>query len=849
MNPQHSISIILLFVLVFGFFVLVLFRKSYSNFRDTKPQSAKAANKTSRIAETLILLCASMVIFVFTATNTSTGGIMLNLDQFQKGFAITNCIVAAVALAGVLIGAAAVLFRHTFAGVAVAAVFLSGYGFILNVTMPSLKSDYYDKSKNSGSILNFVLISPEAEAGELWVNGVHLGTLPYETTFTDFYRKVPFWAEEPNENSRENRDSWLFVPDRWFYNMKADGSYYAPWAKIMMPQESARRNEGNSGPSFNPDGRQTEREGNTYYVRVKVGDEWGYFKGPGGSSSRSGGKYGNRTEIIYFGFIFPERQKRIEELLDIARLNDYSPAPAWFEAMETYNSDGWLAVRKAMEKEPDMLKLLDAWAVWKYDLDKVTDSKSAWTAFKRIYAEAEKKQSYLTSDIAGRAVELLVPKLDPQILVNNARRIILSVQNYTWYQWKMNDRTQFGMSDSDKGLYTGADQITSIFRGGGRTRLSPENCVFAHAVWKLDEILDWQDDTKPNIVENELVPVFIAQNYSDISMLQIAAHIGGPHIEQYLLRQNWRADVEELPFSQRIRGGLRKEVNGWLYLLANLGTPAGEEFRRKNAQSVMDMADLVAENLRMRWNNEMDFIFIDNHLGEKSLAYKYWQRFKETTAIKNFPDALKLQYQYLIRMEPLSTVDMYVQCWRDYNSDYDLFHEALDGFAKAEIPIIKRKQIYDALVKHVNRDISNVTDFINRDKEQIRRSILEKLKSELLPVEESERTEDIFDGLRTSNFQYKPENVAAWLANEEQTHPLINMLAEADEPQLKLIVMDVLREHPISANRAILEKLLNDSDQQVRIAAEQIETYLEKLRTNSPVQLAAGTNKMEVQNK
>jgi CheY-like chemotaxis protein len=75
------------------------------------------------------------------------------------------------------------------------------------------------------------------------------------------------------------------------------------------------------------------------------------------------------------------------------------------------------------------------------------------------------------------------------------------------------------------------------------------------------------------------------------------------------------------------------------------------------------------------------------------------------------------------------------------------------------------------------------------------------------------------------------------------------MLAEANEPQLRLIVMDVLREHPIPANRAILEKLLRDSDQQVRSAAEQIAKELEKLRETSPVQLAAGTNQMEVQNK
>jgi len=40
----------------------------------------------------------------------------------------------------------------------------------------------------------------------------------------------------------------------------------------------------------------------------------------------------------------------------------------------------------------------------------------------------------------------------------------------------------------------------------------------------------------------------------------------------------------------------------------------------------------------------------------------------------------------------------------------------------------------------------------------------------------------------------------------------------------------VLREHPISKSRAILKKLLNDSDEQVRIAAQQVSDKLQQLK-------------------
>jgi hypothetical protein len=107
-------------------------------------------------------------------------------------------------------------------------------------------------------------------------------------------------------------------------------------------------------------------------------------------------------------------------------------------------------------------------------------------------------------------------------------------------------------------------------------------------------------------------------------------------------------------------------------------------------------------------------------------------------------------------MEPLSNVDMYVQCWRSYNSDYISFSEALDDFAKAEIPASKRLQIYEALVEQINMDVSNITGFMNRDKEQLRRTMFGELKSDILPLEGIEQAEEIFVTLKMSGTQYRP---------------------------------------------------------------------------------------------
>ena len=56
------------------------------------------------------------------------------------------------------------------------------------------------------------------------------------------------------------------------------------------------------------------------------------------------------------------------------------------------------------------------------------------------------------------------------------------------------------------------------------------------------------------------------------------------------------------------------------------------------------------------------------------------------------------------------------------------------------------------------------------------------------------------------------------------------MLADANEPQLRLLVMGALREHPTPGNRAILERLLHDTNEQVREAARSVSSELEALK-------------------
>ncbi len=570
---------------------------------------------------------------------------------------------------------------------------------------------------------------------------------------------------------------------------------------------------------------------------VKLDGEWGYWELSGGSS-RISGKYGRRIAVVPLAFIFPDRQERIEKLLDIARVNDYAPGSEWFEAMETYRSDGWIMLRRAIDKEPGMSQVLDRWATWRYDLDRVTDAELAWMVFERIRKEADQRQYYLTSDIAGRAVELLTPKLDADRLVRLARTIIRSTRLYSWDSWQMNGRVQFGMSYNPVGSQTGTGHITGYWAGGrGDQRLSPGDYAVAHAVWILDEQLDTGNDTQPDIVERELVPIFVARNYDDIALLQIAAQIGGPVLERYLLRQNWRAGPEDLPWGHQIRIG-GSPANGWLYLLANLPSPMGRQFRQENHYRLMEMADRLNERTFLSLGERgLEFLFLDLDLGSNSLAMKYWPRFKEAAAHERH-DALSLQYQYLVRMEPLPTVDMYGQCWKEFRGGETEFHGALGNLAKSSVPYHKRQEIHAALADQIQRDVRNIEAPYQPDEQSMRRNLLIHLEEKLLPITDAARAPDLFAELQAGSSRYKPENVAAWLAHGAPAHPLVGMLADANAPSLRLLVMGALREHPTPASQAILQKLLRDDDEQVRRAAEAVATALAALKETPATQFA-----------
>jgi len=748
MGISHSITILFALLVLLAVFMALRGMGVLPGMElvAAKASSAKGSNKVSRRAEALILLMAAMAIFAFTATNTSTGGRLLTLDQYRLGFALTNVVVAVVIGLVILLGAFAVLKGLTSAGVIVVIVALCSYGMLLNGPELLMESLAPEGSTVPASTLSFVMYGTDTKDAELWVNDVRLGTLPYETTFDEFYEKVPYWAEEPNEMKRENRDAWLLVKDHRVPGGRS-GSFENRWARIRLPKEPVHWDERDSTP------HKSEEE-RTYYVRVKLGGEWGYATGGSGSSGGGGGRYDRRSANVHFGFTFLERQKRIEKLLDVARAYDYEPGGDWFEAIETYNSDGWIAVRQAMDTEPEILKLLDAWARWRYDLDEVSDEKSAWAKFEQTCDDVDQRQYYRSSDVAGRAVELLAAKLGPERLVERAGRLLRRTGMLSWLTWKMNGRVQFGYTNLPEGIKTGATGRHS-WRGigGGRRTLPIRAYAVAHAVWRLHELLHAEDPNGVNIVQEKVVTEAIRWHPHNMGLRH-------------------REDVED----------------------------------------------------------GLSLLFGDLEAGSGSLACEYWPRFAEYARTgSRIHESLQIQWEYLLEMEPVSTVDMYLEAWA---ASVTYTNAGFAIMMLERLPDEKRHAVARALLDYVE---TNGAPGAERQRDDV----VGRIKPYVEAGDKEQRlVREILEDIKGEEKRYTREHVREWLTEGKPGHPLVGVLASQSDPELRVLVMGAVVSHPTPGNREILGRLLDDPDDDVREAAEEARAKVEELKNMPPAELA-----------
>ena len=636
------------------------------------------------------------------------------------------------------------------------------------------------------------------EQADLWVNGVRLGKTPFNITLDELIQRVPDWKLEPDLDQIANLPIGYpekFGPSHRYRRIRATFSIWSP-TKPAVQKHFIMAVARNGEPGTPHSGHVNQTGGSSYQGILTAA-------------------------IVNLKVTFPSQLAAIEEQLDLVRLLDYEPGAAWFVKMESFGDTAWLKLRHASWTEPELDSVMDAWARQTYKIDRATDGPAAFAILKKILADRVEAGSYFTQSLAGRAVRLLAPKLDPDLLVDQAVSTFGD-----------NSRVPMGIwgSGSDNTIGSEMPRNRDVYNSqNSGTGTVAEQVLITDAVMLLDFHLDIVDRDSDNAIEDRLVPWLLTVNQNRDNWLEDAVFLGGSHVDKFLLRQNWQKQPTEFFDPLNVRLGAHDVlVNRWLLTLANHDSHAAARIRRKHRSEFVKLATriLQARNgfFQINLNSDVDFIFLHgNQPG--SLAEEFWPVFNGLVeSVKDPGERLRLRYRYLARIHPLSTPEQFCKLY-EYMPQRRI-HDPLQGLYL--IPDAQRKSLLKALLKRNQELIDEVDSPQNGTRKQLLNSDridLERMIEELDPVAKSVRIAKVVE----QHNEERRTSYREYLINAQPDVRVIPLLAKSEIPEIRELAVVAARYHPTAELRAILETLTEDADQKVRTAAVTASNELEAL--------------------
>ena len=144
----------------------------------------------------------------------------------------------------------------------------------------------------------------------------------------------------------------------------------------------------------------------------------------------------------------------------------------------------------------------------------------------------------------------------------------------------------------------------------------------------------------------------------------------------------------------------------------NAKSPAGKKWRAEHPDKVVSFAENLTKHFTFIGWDKLEFLFFDHDGTDQSAAAKFWPRFRELIAEhyhSGFDRSnMKVRGEFLRRLEPLPTVDMYFNCWLDVKPDTPLMNEinqiAIHLPKKKSIPLLRK------IIDRLEADLAKITD-------------------------------------------------------------------------------------------------------------------------------------------
>lgn len=620
------------YVMLTGMLLLWLRRKnSFSN-------SAKSGCKTSRIVETLILVCAAVPASVIAAHLTRRyDNILLNLSSFQPAYARTHLILAGIICSILLVSIIFCIFGRTSLAVIIATVILMGYGTLMSRTGYT-KTPYFMtliSPKDSWQpVINYTFEMEEDpnKQADLWLDDVHLGKMPLTISGWELYKKTPPLDEKTERKLR----SFALGPEKKLCEIRL---------QVLKSKD-------------NQDGHYWFTHGvEGHFAKVKIADELYGSYGYGNCQALSHGpRYDYKVQIplsIEARHAKPDIQQMLDNSLNRARKNNYKVDEKWKSDLDKQGEYGWRGLRNAALKEKGFEVLVDNWVKDEYRIG--TDS--AQQIFERICKQADADEHYHTGFRQGRAIEMIFDKLDYEPIIADFKK---AVKSKSQLRYSMGPREMFGKTYTEytHGKIPGLNNV-----------VQPASIsVKRHVLQLLDSKFDAENPGIDNPVEKVITPAILIYRYD----LDLAKEFGGSVYENYLLRQyRIHRRIEGIDMGHEnymYENGMH--LNKWLYHLVHLDTPAGRKFRNYNSTATRKIAALLTTSMFNHSKHPPEFVFYDLDLGRNSLAVRFWKEY--LIAVEDSSpgweyDKFEKRLKYLLRLGEHATDDMYRQCWQYVN--------------------------------------------------------------------------------------------------------------------------------------------------------------------------------------
>ena len=759
--------------------------------RRANPDDSVVPPKSVRAREALILISLAMPVMLMLLYENSgrTHEIKLLAEDTHQLRRTALAWAFGGALTAIGICAAIAWKFSTVVATVLLAAFLPFGGAVTTERLKKLPYNNYNEQPLSRIRIQL----PDQIAGaDLAVNGVTVGKIPYEAAPAEFFQQFPAG------DSLYSRQSWRDALFEWDHVINSDRRKHLPWGSVGLNTSRMSRELARRSPVF---------------VHVELNGMQGFTAQSFETATRDG------VRIYTLNTKFKEWEAELDILMNRVRLNDYKPSREWFDAITSYESWGWNRLLDVRKFEPEVQPLIDGWVRHVHQLDDVRSTRQAWDKLMQLSDQAVADQDYDSESCLGRAVDLVVPKLDPQQLINEVLRVTNEDHFPPDYASPGRSRGKLWMSVPSSTLTDQSHGWRPVFQ----------------AVWRLDEILDRKDPDTDNIVELQVTPAMLSRVYDSRRALDYAEALGGSAFDTFLLRQDWNADPKDADFREAFGGPGDVLLNGWYAKLLKLDSPAGRQFRRDHRERLLKTARESGVNLTTSSIEErIGFLFMERDFTptSPSVAMQFWPDFDRmlaATAGANDSNALVARWNYLGRLWPESTIDLFVETFPTEPERVTLY-----GALPDSIPTIDRFRILSAVENMLQQKLLTMKEVPSSD----RHALYNKIKNAIHTVRW--RQKDVPDPEAAPVFlemyaghgdSDRIKAVTERMENDRVHHGLVELAANHENVEYRRLALVAIRHHPVARRVRLLEQLKNDRDPAVAVAAINLAQELKDLTT------------------